>query len=145
MVNVVTLVGRITRDPELKSMPSGGSVCNFSLAVNRNFKNQAGEYDTDFINCVAFNQTATLMERFVAKGQLLAVQGRIQSRNYEDNTGRRIYVTEVIAGTVSFLESKNKTENYTNNDNSAAMGNTNNDTFSPEDVSISIEDDDLPF
>ncbi len=111
MVNNVVLVGRITRDPELRHSASGSAVCSFSLAINRNFKNQAGEYEADFINCVAFNQTANLMEQYVAKGQLISVQGRLQSRSYEDNTGRRVYVTEVVCNTVSFLESKRTMDN----------------------------------
>ncbi|MFV0288088.1 MAG: single-stranded DNA-binding protein [Mycoplasmatales bacterium] len=147
MVNNVVLVGRITKDPELRHSTSGSSVCNFSLAINRTFKNQAGEYDADFINCVAFNQTANLMEQYVGKGQLLSVQGRLQSRSYEDNTGRRVYVTEVVANNVSFLESRRTAAS--NNAEYQAPANYENSasdttpTFEANDVSI--DDDDLPF
>lgn len=149
MVNNVVLVGRITRDPEIRVSPSGTSVCNFTLAVNRNFKNQAGEYEADFVSCVAFNQTANLMEQYVAKGQLLSVQGRIQTRNYEDNTGRRVYVTEVVATNVSFLEGRrsgNTSADYPVGDSSGSASNVNTDQgFGPDDIDLSINDEDLPF
>ncbi len=150
MVNNVVLVGRITKDPEVKKLGDGtSSVCNFTLAVNRNFKNSQGDYDADFINCVVFNQVADLMERYVFKGHLLAVQGRIQTRNYDGNDGRKVYVTEVVANNVSFLESKrsseeNRSSNYeasTNQD----FGNIANNTFEAADIDMNIDDDDLPF
>lgn len=144
MVNNVVLVGRITKDPEIRVSPSGSSFCNFTLAINRNFKNQSGEYDADFINCVAINQTAQLMERYVAKGQLLSVQGRIQTRNYENQSGQRIYVTEVVASNVSFLESR-KTSGENNMQAMNDSANTPNQDFGPEDIDLSINDDDLPF
>lgn len=106
MVNSVILVGRITQDVELKYSNSQVEICNFSLAVRRNFKNREGEYDTDFVNCVAFGKTATLMDEYVSKGNMISVEGRIQTRNYEDTTGRRVYVTEVIGEKVTFLETK---------------------------------------
>ncbi len=149
MVNNVVLVGRITKDPELRHVTNGSSVCNFSLAINRTFKNQSGEYDADFINCVAFNQTANLMEQYVAKGQLLSVQGRLQSRSYEDNTGRRIYVTEVVANNVSFLESRRNVaagdNTYSQQNNFDNSVNNSTPTFDAADVDVSIDDDDLPF
>lgn len=152
MVNNVVLVGRITRDPEIRVSPSGTSVCNFTLAVNRNFKNQAGEYEADFVNCVAFNQTANLMEQYVTKGQLLSVQGRIQTRNYEDNTGRRVYVTEVVATNVSFLEGRRSGDasaastDYPAGDSAGSASSMNTDQgFGPDDIDLSINDEDLPF
>ncbi len=144
MVNNVVLVGRITKDPELKHSTSGSAICNFTLAINRNFKNQNGEYDADFINCVAFNQTATLMEQYVLKGQLLAVQGRLQSRSYDDNTGRKVYVTEVVVNNLSFLESKKSTsENTSYNQPNNSI--EEQDTFNADALDVSIDDDDLPF
>lgn len=139
MVNNVTLVGRITRDPEVKAIGQGGSVCSFALAVNRTFKNQQGEYEADFINCQAFGNTAQRMQQYVYKGQLLAVTGRIQTRNYENNMGQRVYVTEVIANNVSFLESNKKQgNNYPDPYASTAP--------SPYDhMDADIADDDLPF
>lgn len=141
MVNNVVLVGRITRDPEIRTSSTGTNVCNFSLAINRNFKNNAGEYDADFVNCVAFNQTATLMEQYVAKGQLLSVQGRIQTRNYDDKDGRKVYVTEVVCNTLSFLESK---RNANTNEQTNVNPQTNNQGFD-QDLDFSVDDDDLPF
>ncbi len=145
MVNNVVLVGRITRDPELRHSASGSAVCSFSLAINRNFKNQAGEYEADFINCVAFNQTANLMEQYVAKGQLISVQGRLQSRSYDDNTGRKVYVTEVVCNTVSFLESKRTMDGSSSVAQPAPSMPQQNQTFDAQDIDVSIDDDDLPF
>lgn len=151
MVNNVTLLGRITRDPEVKAVGNGSAVCNFSLAVNRNFKNQQGEYEADFINVVAFGNTAQRMQQYVAKGNLLAVTGRIQTRNYENNMGQRVYVTEVVANNVSFVESRNSRNNSGNQDpyNSGAPSpydsmNSGFDNNAINDFS-DIDDDDLPF
>ncbi len=152
MVNNVTLLGRITRDPEVKAVGNGSAVCNFSLAVNRNFKNQQGEYEADFINVVAFGNTAQRMQQYVSKGNLLAVTGRIQTRNYENNMGQRVYVTEVVANNVSFVESRNSRNNSGNQDpyNSAApspydsMSSSGFDASAVNDFS-DIDDDDLPF
>ncbi len=153
MVNNVTLLGRITRDPEVKAVGNGSAVCNFSLAVNRNFKNQQGEYEADFINVVAFGNTAQRMQQYVAKGNLLAVTGRIQTRNYENNMGQRVYVTEVVANNVSFVESRNSRNNSSNQDpyNSAApspydsMSNGSGFEASAINDFSDIDDDDLPF
>lgn len=151
MVNNVTLLGRITRDPEVKAVGNGSAVCNFTLAVNRNFKNQQGEYEADFINVVAFGNTAQRMQQYVAKGNLLAVTGRIQTRNYENNMGQRVYVTEVVANNVSFVESRNSRNNSGSKDpyNSAAPSpydsiNSGFDASAVNDFS-DIDDDDLPF
>lgn len=151
MVNNVVLVGRITKDPEIRAIPSNSSsVCNFTLAVNRNFKNNQGDYDADFVNCVAFNQTATLMERYVTKGQLLSVQGRIQTRNYDGNDGRRVYVTEVVATNVTFLESRKDSSSQSGDFNQSFPNDyidqsPQNDTFESSDIDMNIDDDDLPF
>ncbi len=151
MVNNVTLLGRITRDPEVKAVGNGSAVCNFTLAVNRNFKNQQGEYEADFINVVAFGNTAQRMQQYVAKGNLLAVTGRIQTRNYENNMGQRVYVTEVVANNVSFVESRNSRSNSGSQDpyNSAAPSpyDSMNKGFEASAVNdfSDIDDDDLPF
>lgn len=151
MVNNVTLLGRITRDPEVKAVGSGSSVCNFTLAVNRTFKNQQGEYEADFINVVAFGNTAQRMQQYVAKGNLLAITGRIQTRNYENNMGQRVYVTEVVANNVSFVEPKNSKGNFGNQDpyNSAAPSPYDSMGGGFESSAINdfsdIDDDDLPF
>src|SRR5690625_4463559 len=106
MINTVTLIGRLTRDPDLRHTPSGVAVASFNLAVNRSWKNQNGEYETDFINCVAWRKQAENLASFMKKGNHSGVVGRIQIRNYENNEGKRVYVTEVVAEQVVFLESR---------------------------------------
>lgn len=106
MINRVVLVGRLTKDPELRKTQSGTSVVSFSLAVNRRVQT-SGQPDADFINCVAWNRLADLMCQYLHRGSLIGVEGRIQTRNYENNQGQRVYVTEVVADNVQFLEPKN--------------------------------------
>mgnify|MGYP001020164243 CR=1 FL=1 len=105
MINSVVLVGRLTKDPELRYTPSNQAVATFSLAVNRNFKSQNGEREADFINCVIWRQQAENLANWVKKGALIGITGRIQTRNYENQQGQRVYVTEVVAENVSFVES----------------------------------------
>jgi single-strand DNA-binding protein len=106
MLNRVVLIGRLTRDPELRYSPSGVAVTNFTLAVDRKFKNAQGEKETDFIPCVVFKQLAELCANYLAKGKLASVDGRIQVRNYNDKDGQKRWVTEVIAEDVHFLSPK---------------------------------------
>ena len=106
MVNSVVLIGRLTRDPEMRTTGNGTPVVSYTLAVNRRFKTQ-GQPEADFISCVAWNKTAETMARFLHKGSLIAIQGRIQTRNYENQQGQRVYVTEVVTDSFDFLESKN--------------------------------------
>ena len=106
MLNKVMLMGRLTRDPELRSTQSGVSVVTFTLAVDRNFQRQGEERQADFINIVAWRSTAEFVSKYFVKGQMIAVVGRIQTRNYDDKDGKRVYVTEVVADEVSFTESK---------------------------------------
>ncbi len=108
MINRVVLVGRLTRDPELRKTASNASVVSFTVACDRRFKTQ-GQPDADFISCVAWNKVADLMAQYLHKGSLVGVEGRIQTRNYDDANGRRVYVTEVVADSVQFLEPKNGT------------------------------------
>ena|SRR5690606_9286442 len=108
MLNKTILIGRLTRDPELKYTASGKAVANFTLAVNRPFKNQNGDYEADFINCQTWGKTAENLANYQRKGNQIAVVGRIQTRNYENNQGQKVYVTEVVAEQVTFLESKNE-------------------------------------
>ena len=102
MLNKVILLGRITHDLEMRSTPSGTSVLQFSLAVERNFVKQGEERQTDFINCVAWKQTAEFIGRFFGKGRLIAIEGRLQSRNYEDKQGNKRTAIEVIVEQASF-------------------------------------------
>lgn len=105
MLNTIMLIGRLTRDPELRYTPSGTAVCNFSLAVNRRFTNQAGERETDFIDVVVWRQQAERVAQHLSKGRLVAVQGRLQIRSYEDRDGNRRKAAEVVADDVEFLDS----------------------------------------
>ncbi|AND78661.1 single-stranded DNA-binding protein [Streptococcus pantholopis] len=106
MINNVVLVGRMTRDAELRYTPSNQAVATFTLAVNRNFKNQAGEREADFINIVIWRQAAENLANWAKKGTLLGITGRIQTRNYENQQGQRVYVTEVVADNFQILESR---------------------------------------
>ena len=115
MINRVILVGRLTKDVELRKTPAGSSVCSFTLAVSRRVsKNSTSNQPTaDFISCVAWNQTADLMKSYLHKGSQIGVEGRIQTLNYDDPNvpGRKVYVTEVVADNVTFLESRAASEN----------------------------------
>ena len=108
MINNVTLIGHLTKDVELKYTPANQAVAQFTLAVNRTFKNANGERESDFINCVIWRKSAENFANFVKKGALIGITGRIQTRNYENQQGQRVYVTEVIAENFQMLESRNQ-------------------------------------
>ncbi|MDV5989142.1 single-stranded DNA-binding protein [Streptococcus canis] len=139
MINNVVLVGRMTKDAELRYTASQVAVATFTLAVNRRFKEQNGEREADFINCVIWRQPAENLANWAKKGALIGITGRIQTRNYENQQGQRVYVTEVVAENFQMLESRNQQSGQNNSskgDNSQPFGNSN-----PMDIS----DDDLPF
>lgn len=138
MLNRTILIGRLTRDPELRYTPSGVAVCQFTIAVDRPFTKD-GEREADFIPVVTWRQLAETCANYLKKGRLTAIEGRIQVRNYENNEGRKIYVTEVIADNVRFLESGKS-------DNAKDTGPLRNevDPFS-DGKPIDISSDDLPF
>ena len=138
MINKVVLVGRLTKEPLLRKTQSGTSVTSFTVACGRKVgKDQ--EPQTDFINCVAWNRTADLVHTYVHKGNLIGVEGRIQTRNYDDEQGKKVYVTEVVCESVQFLESKNKSESTQQQSYDAPV-----DPFANA-PSLSINADDLPF
>ncbi|HEL1765034.1 TPA: single-stranded DNA-binding protein [Streptococcus suis] len=113
MINNVVLVGRLTRDVELRYTPSNQAVATFTLAVNRNFKNQStGEREADFINCVMWRQQAENLANWTKKGHLIGITGRIQTRNYDNQQGQRVYVTEVVAESFQVLEKRDNTANH---------------------------------
>lgn len=175
MMNRVVLVGRLTKDPDLRYTPNGVPVATFTLAVNRAFTNQQGERETDFINCVVWRRPAENVANFLKKGSLAGVDGRVQTRNYEGQDGKRVYVTEILAESVQFLEPKNasggkqdsdyssapreQSNPYGGNGNNSGNGNNQNQrqnnsnqgyTRVDEDPfagngQIDISDDDLPF
>ncbi len=159
MLNRVILIGRLTKDPELRYTPSGVAVTQFNIAVDRPFTNQQGEREADFINVVTWRQLAENVANYLRKGRLAAVEGRIQVRHYDNNEGKRVYVTEVVADNVRFLESPNR-DNSEQSSGGGSFGsnagggynNTNNrgssrnaDPFSDDGSPIDISDDDLPF
>lgn len=154
MMNRTVLVGRLTKDPELRYTPNGVAVASFTLAVNRTYTNQQGDREADFINCVVWRRPAENVANFLKKGSLAGVDGRLQSRSYEDQTGRRVFVTEVVADSVQFLESKGTGSQSasTRNDNSYngefsqnQNQNFNNDPLAGMGHPVDISDDDLPF
>lgn len=110
MINQVTLVGRLTKNPDLRITPDGLSVVSITLAVNRQYRNQQGEIDADFVQCKLWRKAAENTAKYCKKGSLVGVTGRIQTRSYSNQEGRRIYVTEVVAETIQFLGTKRSEE-----------------------------------
>ncbi|MBC1521423.1 single-stranded DNA-binding protein [Listeria aquatica] len=155
MMNRVVLVGRLTKDPELRYTPAGVAVATFTLAINRNFKNGQGEQEADFINCVVWRKPAENVANFLKKGSLAGVDGRIQTRNYEGQDGKRVYVTEVVAESVQFLEPKVAStsnsnqhvgnQSYSQRKAPQATQNASSNPFAGNGKPIDISDDDLPF
>lgn len=141
MMNRVILVGRITKDPELKTTQSGVSVVTFTLAVNRSFTDASGERQADFVQCVVWRKQAENLSKYVSKGALLGVEGRIQTRNYESETGTR-YVTEVVCDSVTFLESKG--ENQQSKSDFEDKFNSDDDDFYESSKTL-VSKEDLPF
>lgn len=162
MLNRVILIGRLTRDPELRYTPSGVAVAQFTLAVDRPFTNQAGEREADFIPIVTWRQLAETCANYLRKGRLAAVEGRIQVRSYDNMEGRRVYVTEVVADNVRFLERPNRDgeepgpgmrepqggypgESGGFRSGGAGGRGDNFDPFYDDGKPVDISDDDLPF
>ncbi|ALJ30790.1 single-stranded DNA-binding protein [Apilactobacillus kunkeei] len=138
MINRTTLIGRLTKDAELRYSQSGNAVANFTLAVNRAFTNQQGEREADFINCVIWRKSAENFANFTHKGSLVGIDGRIQTRNYENQQGQRVYVTEVVVENFALLEPRQ--------DNHVQPSQQNNmSPFGNQSDQVNITDDDLPF
>ena len=108
-MNKVVMIGRNTKDVELKQTTAGTSVAEFSIAVKRTFKTN-GEYESDFFNCIAFGKVAETISRYVKKGDMIGIEGRLQTRNYTNKEGRKVYVTEIVVENVEFLQSKKQEE-----------------------------------
>ncbi len=158
-MNKVVLIGRLTRDPDLRYPSSNVPVANFTVAVNRPFENQNGEREADFINVIVWRKQAENVKKYIGKGSLVGVEGRIQTRNYEGQDGKRVYVTEVVADRVEFLESKSQSQSrmaaMSNDDfagvqpeavpQSVPTTNVEEDPFANFSSEIEISDDDLPF
>lgn len=146
MLNRVVLIGRPVRDPELRYTPAGVAVTQFTLAVDRPFTSQGGEKEADFIPVVTWRQLAETCANYLRKGRLAAVEGRIQIRNYENNEGKRVYVTEIIADNVRFLESGNNNRRSSEEEpDEPRRNNSNRDPFQDDGKPIDLSTDDLPF
>ncbi|MBQ8966587.1 single-stranded DNA-binding protein [Ruminococcus sp.] len=135
MLNRVILMGRITQDLEVRQTPNGTSALTFNIAVDRNFKDQNGQYQSDFITCVAWRQTAEFIGRYFGKGRMIALEGQLRSRTYEDKNGTKHYVTEVYVDNASFTGEKanqgggNYSNNYGNGGFNGGNGGYNNGGF----------------
>ena len=157
MINNAVLVGRLTKDPDVRQTPNGTVVATFTLAVDRQFKDKnTGQRDADFIQIVALRKTAEIIQQYTYKGALIGVQGRIQTRNYDDKDGKRVYVTEVIAEQINLLTSKKDAPQNQNNtgyqaNNYQTNTNTYNYNQNPPQAQnmpnndVEINDSDLPF
>lgn len=159
MLNQTVLTGRITKELELKYAGSGTAILNFSIAVERPFKNRDGERETDFINIVAFRKAAENISQYFNKGDGIGIVGRIQTRNYQNNEGGTVYITEVVADNFDFpIQNKNsnqggnsrpqksqQTQTKQNNNPFANVDFSDNDPFANQDDVTDIHDDDLPF
>lgn len=151
MINSTVLVGRLTRDPELKYTGNNVAVASFSLAVNRNFKDANGERETDFINCVIWRQQAENLANWAKKGALIGITGRIQTRSYENQQGQRVYVTEVVAESFQMLESRaareggNANGGYNQQPQQQAPNNSRGGAPFGNSNPMDIQDSDLPF
>lgn len=150
MINRVVLVGRLTKDPVLRKTANGASVVSFTVACTRRFK-QEGQPDADFINTVTWNKTADIVSQYTHKGSLVGVEGRIQTRSYDDQSGKRVYVTEVVADSVQFLESKSAAasnayvpEQGSNQGYQSDNGQSYSNDFTSSST-LDIASDDLPF
>ena len=141
MMNSICLVGRLTKDVELRYTPSNVAVATFTLAVNRTFKNENGEREADFINCVMWRQQAENLANWAKKGALIGITGRIQTRSYDNQQGQRVYVTEVVAETFQLLESKGQGNQQQRPAQQQAPDFSRSATTNPLDISS----DDLPF
>ena len=147
-MNRTILVGRLTKDVDLRYTENGVAVANFTIAVNRPFKNQqTNEHDADFINCVVWRKPAENLANYMKKGSQIGVDGRIQTRSYENQDGKSIFVTEVVADSVQFLESKSNTNSQGSNQNSQKppKNESQGNPFEQNGQPLDISDDSLPF
>ena len=166
-MNKVILIGRLARDPEMRTTPSGVATTSFTIAVQRNYANAQGDREADFISCVAWRKQAENIAKYCSKGSQVAVEGRIQTRNYDAQDGTKRYVTEVIADNVSFLGGRSTSSesssyaanNYNNVSNTNDSMSSNNfggsndivttnlseDPYANMGSAVALSDDDLPF
>ena len=145
-MNKIMLIGRLTKDPELRYTQSGTAVASFTLAVDRRFPNQNGEREADFINCVAWNKSAEFVANYFTKGKQMALEGRLQVRSYDGDDGKRRWVTEVVVEQMEFVGSKNDSKDNSGNGNSGS-GTHSGGSSSYEGLGqeVMFDDNDLPF
>ncbi|MGN1338622.1 MAG: single-stranded DNA-binding protein [Candidatus Coprovivens sp.] len=147
-MNKAIIIGRLTRDPEMRTTTSGLNSTTFTVAVSRNYTNQNGERDTDFINCVAWRKQAENISKYCTKGSQVAVEGRIQTRSYDAQDGTKRYVTEIIADNVTFLSGKGGSasdSNFGGDNSNIATTDISEDPFKDFGDEVALSDDDLPF
>lgn len=160
-MNKVFLIGRLTRDPEMRTISTGAVTTTFSIAVNRNFTNSQGERTADFFNCIAWRKLAENISKYCQKGTQIAIEGRIQNRSYNAQDGTKRYVTEIICDNVTFLSSRNDSSSYVPNDYEQpnvenevsdygkspdiASNDLAEDPYANMGAEVSLSDDDLPF
>lgn len=149
MINRAILVGRLTRDPELRYTSNGAAMAKFTLAVDRQFTNQQGERETDFIDCVIWRKSAENLSNLTHKGSLIGIDGTIQKSHYENKEGHTVYQTQVVVSNFSLLEPKNKSEETSSVKPFTSLPKEEseqpNDPFERTNGSIDISNDDLPF
>ena len=141
MLNKIIIMGRLTRDPELRRTGSGTAVTSFSLACDRDFKSQSGDKETDFIEVVAWKNTAEFVSKYFSKGRMAVVEGRLQIRDWTDKAGNKRTTAEVVADNVYFADSKRSESNDNQKENFNALSGRVSDDFAP----ISEEDGEIPF
>ena len=143
-MNKVILIGRLTREPELRYTPQGTAVCQITVAVNRRGA-QPGQQDADFINVLVWSSQAENVAKYMAKGRQIAIEGRIQTRNYDDKDGKKVYITEVIASNVQFLDSKSDSVSNSEKTTTERVESKQKDPFEAFGNSMEVSDNDLPF
>lgn len=145
-MNKVMLIGRLTKDPDLRYTQSGTAVASFTLAVDRRFPNQNGEREADFVNCVAWNKSAEFVANYFHKGKQVALEGRLQVRSYDGDDGKRRWVTEVVVEQMEFVGSKNDNKDNSGNGNSGG-GTHSGGSSSYEGLGqeVMFDDNELPF
>ncbi|MGP4073795.1 single-stranded DNA-binding protein [Piscibacillus sp. B03] len=147
MLNRAVLTGRLTADPDLRYTSSGIAVANFTVAVNRPFQNQQGNREADFINCVIWRKQAENLANYMKKGSMVGVDGRIQTRSFDGQDGKRVFITEIVAESVQFLENKSSEGSKSSNQQNSNTGQNepNHKGLENEGEPVDLNDDDLPF
>ena len=146
-MNKAILIGRIVKDLELRTTPNNRNLCQFTIAVNRPYTNEDGERKADFINCVVWDKLAENLAKYQKKGNQIAVEGRIQTRNYDDKDGKKVYATEVLVNNISFLDTKKNDSNFNNLEEPSVVVEKEEETdpYQAFGDSIEVSTDDLPF